>query len=292
MNKKLLALTLLFVLLINFGCGSQKTVSPLAPSADQAPRAVSSQNMAAPGSESSYKSDNDLHDAKLDLNSLEQKIIKNGEISITVQSNTQAETKVLELVAKYRGLVQNTNTYTSRDNSNTDMVVRIPAENFDVFINEIKDLGDVTRNYIYTTDVTEEYIDLTARQKTLLLQEERLQEMLKKANNVDELLKVENELARVRGEIERLTGRLNYLDNRISFSTVNIYLRTKYIPTQAETRNFAGEILFSFQDGIGSFVNVAIWLIKTTIWLLPFLIVGIPVFIFLWKKFYRRREKN
>lgn len=287
MNKKLLVIILLIVSLIGFGCGSQKTISS---SADWAPREESSsQNAAMPGSGDSGAIPPNVN---LDLNSLEQKIIKNGEISITVQSNAQAETAVLELVAKYRGLVQNTNTYTSRDTSNTDMVVRIPADDFDAFIGEIKDLGEVTRNFIYTTDVTEEYIDLAARQKTLVLQEERLQEMLKKTNNVDELLKVENELARVRGEIERITGRLTYLDNRISFSTINISLRTKYIPTQAETKNFGGEILFSFQDGIGSFVNLTVYLVKTLVWLLPFLVVGLPVVIFLWRRYYRRREKK
>ena len=285
MNKKLLALILMLILLISFGCGS-KSIVPRP--ADSANRAESSQNAMAP----EYDNQDSAKDMDLDLSAMEQKIIKNGEISITVQSNTQAETEVLKLVTKYQGMVQNTNTYTSKDTSNTDMVVRVPAKSFDEFINDLKGLGEVPRCLIYTTDVTEEYIDLSARQKTLVIQEERLQEMLKKANNVDELLKVENELARIRGEIEKITGRLKYLDNRISLSTVNISLRTKYIPTQAETKNFSGEILYSFQDGIGSFVNLAVWLLKTTIWLLPFLVVGIPVFIFLWRWRQRKREKK
>jgi len=288
LNKKLLALFLMLILLISFGCGSKSAVPSSPPRYD----VMTSQNESAKMPDSPMTGGNISQDNNIELDSMEQKIIKNGEISITVQSNTQAEAEVLKLVTKYRGMVQNTNTYVSRDTSNTDMVVRIPAESFDEFINDLKDLGEVPRCYIYTTDVTEEYIDLSARQKTLVIQEERLQEMLKKANNVDELLKVENELARIRGEIEKITGRLRYLDNRISLSTVNISLRTKYIPTQAETKNFRGEILYSFQDGIGSFVNVAVWLLKTTIWLLPFLIIGIPIFIFLWRWLKRHRDKK
>lgn len=285
MSKKLLAITILLVLMFSFGCGSQTAPQQ----ADQVSRSESTRDATSPDSGSSGDA---AQDANLPLDSLEQKIIKNGEISLTVQSNIQAETKVLELVAEYQGFVQNINTYTSKDVSNTDMVVRIPAGKFDAFVNEIKNLGEAIHSQIYTTDVTEEYIDLAARQKTLVLQEERLQEMLKKTNNVDELLKVENELARVRGEIERISGRLNYLDNRISFSTVNIYMRTKYIPTQAETKNIGSQILFSFQDGTSAFVNFAVYLIKTTAWLLPFLVVGTPLFIFLGKKLYHRRKKK
>lgn len=271
---------LVTLLLISFGCGSPKV-------SNQASIAGS-----APDMESIQEENGNPAHASLDLSSLEQKIIKNGEISLTVQDSSKAEGKILELVSQHQGLVQDTNTYLRKDVSNIDMTVRIPADKFVLFMDELKKLGEVTHSYIYTTDVTEEYIDLAARQKTLLVQEERLQEMLKKANNVEELLKVENELARVRGEIERITGRLNYLDNRIAFSTINIHLSTKHIPTKAETKNFGGEILFSFQDGLGFFVNFVVGIIKAAVWLLPFLVIIIPLAIFAKRKLSNRKNKE
>ena len=172
------------------------------------------------------------------------------------------------------------------------MVVRIPADKFDVFAGDLKSLGEVAQNKIYITDVTEEYIDLAARQKNLKLQEERLQEMLKKSNTVDDMLKVEKELARVREEIEKSTGKLKYLENRISYSTITIHLRTKYITSETQTNDFGGQVIYNLRDGLTSFLNFLIFLLMAVLWLLPFLAIGIPLFIFIRKKLVRRRENK
>jgi len=73
-------------------------------------------------------------------------------------------------------------------------------------------------------DVTEEYIDLEARLRNLRRQEERLLEILDRAESVKDVLEVERELGRVRGEIERLEGRLRYLSNRVEFATITVEL--------------------------------------------------------------------
>jgi len=191
-KKRLFTVLLILVVLLTFGCSSKKAAesAPEPSSKDQASRS------SLPGPNS----------PNLDLNLAGKKVIKNADVNLTVKDNLKAEGQIQELVLQYQGFIQNTESYQNKDRSFTNMDVRIPAEGFESFLNAVKNVGELTHNRIYTTDVTEEYIDLSARQKTLLVQEERLQEMLKKANNVDELLKVENELGRVRGEKERKTG--------------------------------------------------------------------------------------
>ena len=211
MKKRILLLVLISLLLLTLiGCGS----------ASKSASSIRDYNEAGSAPAVEMADIDQASEQNLSLEAAEKKIIKNAEIRITVKNNLEAEGEVQELVAKYKGYIQNSESYKSDNNDYTNMEIRLPAENFEQFNAELADIGEITNNRVYTTDVTEEYIDLSARQKTLSIQEQRLQEMLTQTKNVDELLKVERELARVRGEIERITGRLRYLDNKISYSTV------------------------------------------------------------------------
>ena len=108
---------------------------------------------------------------------------------------------------------------------NGEMTVRVPQKNFYSTIEQIETLGTVKSRQISGQDVTEEFIDLGARLDNLKKQETRLQEILKNATTVKDVLEVEHELERVRGEIERLTGRLNYLNQSIEMSTITVSAR-------------------------------------------------------------------
>jgi len=270
MKRRLVVFLLVLVVLFTFGCGAAKKAqlsqepSVSGDRAETAPRGPSSTNLA--------------------LNIADKKVIKNADINVTVKDNIEAEVKVQGLVVKYQGFIQKTEAYKNKDRSYTNMEVRIPAERFESFITEMKELGELTHNRVYTTDVTEEYIDLSARQKTLLVQENSLQEMLKKAKDVDELLKVENELARVRGEIERITGRIKYLDNKTTYSTVNITLSTKYLAGDSGVNGFGDEVLHSLRLGFNTFLNLALFLIKALVFALPFLVIILPLGYLYFKK--------
>lgn len=270
MKKVFFVMSVLLIMLLSFGCSSAKK-------SEMAQEPAARQYM-------SIAEDQKQASSNLDINSADKRIIKNADISVAVKNNTEAEAKVQELVVKYKGFIQKTETYKNKDNSFTNMEVRIPAESFEAFLSEVKDIGEINRNRVYTTDVTEEYIDLSARQKTLLVQEERLQDMLRQAKNVDELLKVENELARVRGEIERIAGRIKYLDNKTSYSTVNITLSTKYLPGESGVDNFGDELLYTLRTGFNTFLSLILFLIKALVFALPFLVIILPAGYLIYKK--------
>lgn len=270
MKRKTLAVILLLTVILCFGCGSAKSSEQPARDNDAAVRPQESESIP--------------RDSGLNLEAAEQKIIKNAEVSIEVRDNLEAEAEIQELVLENRGYIQNTETYKNERRSFTNIEVRIPAENFEVFLTAIKKVGEVTRDRVYSTDVTEEYIDLSARKKTLLVQEERLLEMLKKAQNVDELLKVENELSRVRSEIESITGRLKYLDNKISYSTVRITLNTKYPAGSSQLDGFGAEVLHSLYSGLRTFLDLVLFLIRAVMFLLPFLVIIIPLAYLYYRK--------
>ena len=73
-------------------------------------------------------------------------------------------------------------------------------------------------------DVSERFIDLQARLKSSLREEESLLSLLERTATVSEVLTVERELARVRSEIERFQGQLNFLERRVDLATITVSL--------------------------------------------------------------------
>ena len=73
-------------------------------------------------------------------------------------------------------------------------------------------------------DVTDEYVDLESRLRNLKATRDRIREFLDQAQNVEEALRVNEELKVVEAEIEAVQGRMNYLFDRAAFSTITVEL--------------------------------------------------------------------
>ncbi len=159
------------------------------------------------------------------VNILDRKIVSTASLTMEVKSVQTAFDAITKIVQASQGFISSSSTYDSGGRKNGEMTVRVPQKNFYSTIEQIETLGTVKSRQISGQDVTEEFIDLGARLDNLKKQETRLQEILKNATTVKDVLEVEHELERVRGEIERLTGRLNYLNQSIEMSTITVSAR-------------------------------------------------------------------
>lgn len=161
-----------------------------------------------------------------DSDSVERKVISTADISIKVDDAAAAIDEIIKITQAAGGFVSSSSVYDSYygegDQKEGYATIRVPKDGFTSVIGEIEALGEVTSKTISGRDVTEEYIDLSARLGNLERQEERLVEILDMATTVEEVLDVEWELGRVRGEIESMTGRLKYLDDKVDFSTITV----------------------------------------------------------------------
>ena len=77
------------------------------------------------------------------------------------------------------------------------------------------------------SDVTAEFRDIEIRLQNARAVRARLEELLAKAQNVEDALKVERELERISGEIESMSGKLKLFRELISFSTITVTFSTK-----------------------------------------------------------------
>lgn len=217
----------------------------------------------------------------------DRKIIQRASLSIEVPDFRTSEEAVIRAVARSNGFISSSYAYvTETGRQRGEITVRVPTDSFLGLVTELELLGRVQTKHLSGEDVTEEYTDLRARLNNSQRQELRLLEILELAETVEEVLKVEHELARVRGEIEQMTGRLTYLDNRIELASITVAL---YEP-EPITQSWG--IRDALRAAFAGFVAVIRGMIIALGYLLPILILlglGWLVTAKLVPKVWRRR---
>jgi len=203
-----------------------------------------------------------------DTDDTERKIIQTASLSIEVEDFQSSSDSVIDIVKRYNGFIPDSYSYVTGTGRKAGRItIRVPTDKFLAVIAEIEHVGDVKSKSTSGEDVTEEYIDLTARLNNSERQERRLLEILDMANNTKEVLEVEREIWRVRSEIERLTGRIKYLENRVELATVSVSLN------EPEPITHSWGIRDALRAAFGGFVSVIRGLIILVGYALPILIL-------------------
>ena len=107
--------------------------------------------------------------------------------------------------------------------------LRIPAQQLDAAMAELKKLGRVEDESQGGEEVTQQYVDLEARLANGKHTEQRLTEILRqRTGKLQDVLKVELEIDRVRGEIEQMQAEKKELSKRVAFATLSTTVREEY----------------------------------------------------------------
>jgi hypothetical protein len=151
-------------------------------------------------------------------------VIRTGEAFIEVDKVDPAVLKVRQLAAQVGGYITNSSISGGHDQIRQATIeLKIPATKYEEAVGSLSTIGKVETVNSTAQDVGEEFVDVTARVNNSRRLEERLISLLaNRTGKLDEVLRVERELARVREEIERYEGRLRYLSARVAMSTLTI----------------------------------------------------------------------
>ncbi len=106
--------------------------------------------------------------------------------------------------------------------SDTELVLRVPAANFQRAVDSVEGAGDVLHREVNVQDVGEEFRDISIRLRNAEVMRTRLEALLTRADDVEDALAIERELQRLTEIIERFKGRQRYLADQIRFSTITI----------------------------------------------------------------------
>lgn len=210
---------------------------------------------------------------------IQRKLIKEGNLEFQTD-DIQATRKILfQAVEKYKGYISSDQEYKTQERISNTVVVRVPSSNFEKLLSDATEGVDkFDHKNIEVKDVTEEFLDVKARLKTKKELEDRYIDLLKKANNIKEILEIENQIGLLRTEIESIEGRMKYLESQISFSTLTLTFYEK----RFDGTKFSGKFKDGFTNGWENFVWFFVFLVN--IWPFIFLLLGIVVGIRMWKR--------
>ena len=213
---------------------------------------------------------------------IQRMLTKEGTLRWETGDVVKTHAAILEQAKTHNAYVSNDNQTRDDYQTTTRMELRIPSDKFDEFISGIeKDVTKFDEKRIEVLDVTEEYIDISARMKTKKELEQHYYDLLKQTKNVAEVLLVEEQLNTVRADIESAEGRLKYLKDKVNMSTLHL---TFYETTSAPV-GFFGEIGKSFVSGWKGFLYFILGIISA--WPIVLVVSG-----FLFWLIRRRRNKK
>lgn len=169
----------------------------------------------------------------------DQKLIK----TVTMEAETedldtlldQLDTRIGELggYVEYRN-VYNGSAYASYRNRSADLTIRIPATDLGAFVGHVEGISNIISVNESQDDVTLQYVDTQSRIEALEVEQERLLELLAKAETMSDLLEIEQRLTEVRYDLESTTSQLRVLENLVSYATVELEIREVEVLTEVE----------------------------------------------------------
>lgn len=209
------------------------------------------------------------------------KIIKTAYMNMETYDFDETLQKMQDLLKGMGGYVESSNV--SGQSLQTDGYVRryahfecrVPEASYESFINSVGSLGNVTNSSEGGQDISYQYMDTEARLTSLQVQEERLLSILEKAEKIEDVIALEQELSRVRYQIESMEGQLRQWDNLVSFSRVSVDINevTEYTDITEEPDTLWERIGDTMRRSLKSLVNFLETVLVVLTAVLPFLLL-------------------
>jgi len=184
-------------------------------------------------------------------------------------------------------------------NRHASMIARVPSDKLNLFVAQVEKEGNITSKSENTQDVTLQYADIESRKKTLSVEQERLWELLAKAESIESVIALESRLSEIRYQLESMESQLRTYDNQVDYSTVHLNISEvpSFTPTYPDS--VSTRIQKGFNRNLNRIGNSAV---DFTVWFLsslPILLVyavftGIFAIIayVLVKRCQKRRRKH
>ncbi len=233
----------------------------------------------------------------------ERKLIKTVDMNVETKAFDETIGAVEDKVAELGGYIEEMETYNGssysnyRPSRNASMTVRIPKKHLEEFLGTVAGISNVVRRSESVEDVTLTYVDLESHKRVLLTERETLLELMKKAEAIEDIIRIETRLSEVRYQIESMESQLRTFDNKIDYSTVHLYVDEvrELTPMEEETPfqrigNGFTESLRDIKDGL---IEFGIWFVVNIpyfiLWALV-IVIALPLIKVLKKIFCKWKE--
>ncbi len=204
--------------------------------------------------------------------SIEQKLIKSGNIEFQSKDISIDYEKIKSLLPAYQAYIEGENQSRSDYRITYNLTIRVPAISYDSLFGDVTSIAyKLDNKNSNIQDVTERYYDLENRIKNKKVLEERYRDLLDQATEIKDILEIERNLNQVRTEIEGLEGQFRYLSKQIGYSTLSVsfYEVLPYTFDGDQRPGFGARVLNALDNGWQGFLTFLVGV--TSLW--PFVIL-------------------
>jgi hypothetical protein len=154
-------------------------------------------------------------------------IIKNADVRLLVADTDVAIDRATQIVGDLGGYIVSSRVwyeaYYEHNLKYAAITIGIPVEQFERALSRMRGLSvRVLDESASGEDVTDQYVDLQSQVVNLEATRERIKSFLDQAENVDEALRINQQLSEIERQIEQIKGQINYLSDRSAYSTITI----------------------------------------------------------------------
>jgi Domain of unknown function (DUF4349)/Putative zinc-finger len=215
-------------------------------------------------------------------------------VSVVVKDYIASRMTLEAILRRHHGYAADLTANTAEGSQRSlEASLRVPANELDATIADLKALGRVERETQNGEEVSQQHADLVARLKNSRETEKRLQAILtERTGKISDVLEVEQEIARVRGEIEEMEAAQKSLERRVDFATVNMSLSEEYkaglmLPGLSAGTRLHNALIEGFHNAGETLLGIMLFFAQFGLTLLIWgLILLVPAF-FLWCRFRR-----
>ena len=266
-------------------------------SAELSQEAVLSQEVSNPGTDPARTSD------ETSPAPVERKLIRNVSMNLETREFDALTKSISDAVTFFGGYIEQADVsgnslYWSGERSSrySNITARIPENKLDAFLTDVSGQGNVTYKNESVQDVTLQYTDITSRKKTLQMEQDRLWELLEKAESIDAVIALEARLSEVRYQLESIESQLRTLDNQIVYSTVYLSIQEVQVLTSTDPDTIPVRIQKGLSRSFNtlkiSSVDFLVWFISSLPILAVFAVLVFIAVIILKKPLKRRKTRK
>ena len=219
-------------------------------------------------------------------------VVIEGSMTIVVEDVAGATDAATQLVRGAGGRIdgrdETLDEYDGGEYAVTTMVLRIPADELDDALAELRELGTVESLQTSTTDVTTAVEDVDAHVAALQSTIARLQSFQSEATSVDDLLSIEEEISARQAELEGYLAQQSDLAEQVSFSTITLSLRSEPAPIVQGPDSFWGGLLVGWNSLVTFLAGFVIVLGVMLPWLVALGLLALAIVLLV--RWLRRRR--
>ncbi len=226
-----------------------------------------------------------------DVNTTNRDVITTGSLSITAIDPVAASASAVTITEQAGGRVdsRSENPGTDIQPASANLSLRIPSDDLDRTLNEIKKLGRLNFVSLTAQDVTQQSQDLDARITALTTSVDRLLALMASATTTTDLISIESALSSRQVELESLQSQRDYLADQIDYSTVQLELFAEGTVAAGGPDNFWSGIVTGWTALVSAFGGLLVGLGVALPWLVVLAILGVIVLVIV-RVFARRRK--